>query len=353
MGIVFDLSASRVQIAKLENRTKEPDFWNDPVSAQQLMQNLSALRSTVEPWEELSEKLEDYQVLLALAVEEGDELVAEEVAEGMEAAEKQLEELELAAMLGGKYDAENAILTITAGAGGTEACDWAEMLLRMYRLWAGTRDFQFQVVSFVEGDMAGFRNVTVRVAGSYAFGYLRAESGVHRLVRISPFDSSKRRHTSFASVDVIPEVEEDLEVDINPEELRIETFRSGGAGGQHVNKTDSAVRVTHEPTGITAQSQAERSQHANRRFAMQVLRARLAEHQRQQRSEEIDQIRGSKQDIAFASQIRSYVMQPYTMVKDHRTNVEVSKVESVLDGDIDQFIRAYLLTTTGEGGETQ
>ncbi len=351
MEIVFDLAARRGQIAKLENRTKEADFWDDAAGAQQLMQKLSALRSTVEPWGELSQKLEDYQVLLELAVEEDDESVAQEVAEGLEAAAEQLEELELAAMLGGKYDAENAILTITAGAGGTEACDWAEMLLRMYNLWAGGRDFQFQVISFVEGDMAGFRNVTARIVGSHAFGYLKAESGVHRLVRISPFDSSKRRHTSFASVDVIPEVEEDLEVDLNPDELRIETFRSGGAGGQHVNKTDSAVRITHEPTGITAQSQAERSQHANRRFALQVLRARLAERQRQQRSEEMDQIRGSKQDIAFASQIRSYVMQPYTMVKDHRTNVEVSQVEAVLDGDIDQFIRAYLLTTAGKGGE--
>ena len=223
----------------------------------------------------------------------------------------------------------------------------------MYRLWAEAQHFAFQVVSFVEGDAAGFRNVTARVTGSYAFGYLKAESGVHRLVRISPFDSSKRRHTSFASVDVIPEVEEDLEVDINPEELRIETFRSGGAGGQHVNKTDSAVRVTHEPTGISAQSQAERSQHANRRFALQVLRARLAERQRQQRSEEMDQIRGSKQDIAFASQIRSYVMQPYTMVEDHRTNVETSDVEGVLDGEIKQFIRAYLLSGSGESGERQ
>jgi len=349
--IVFDLAARRGQIAKLENRTKEPDLWDDPASAQELMRKLSALRGTIEPWEELNRRLEDYQVLLELAAEEDDKAVAQEVAEGLEAAQRQLEELEFAAMLGGKYDAENAILTITAGAGGTEACDWAEMLLRMYRLWADAHDFEFQVISFVEGDAAGFRNVTARVAGPYAFGYLKAESGVHRLVRISPFDSSKRRHTSFASVDVIPEVTEDLEVDINPEELRIETFRSSGAGGQHVNKTDSAVRITHLPTGITAQSQAERSQHANRRFAMQVLRARLAERQRQERSEEIDQIRGSKQDIAFASQIRSYVIQPYTMVKDHRTNVEVSQVESVLDGDIDQFIRAYLLMTAGEGGE--
>ncbi len=349
--IVFDLAARRGQIAKLENRTKEPDLWDDPASAQELMRKLSALRGTIEPWEELNRRLEDYQVLLELSAEEDDKAVAQEVAEGLEAAQRQLEELEFAAMLGGKYDAENAILTITAGAGGTEACDWAEMLLRMYRLWADAHDFEFQVISFVEGDAAGFRNVTARVAGPYAFGYLKAESGVHRLVRISPFDSSKRRHTSFASVDVIPEVTEDLEVDINPEELRIETFRSSGAGGQHVNKTDSAVRITHLPTGITAQSQAERSQHANRRFAMQVLRARLAERQRQERSEEIDQIRGSKQDIAFASQIRSYVIQPYTMVKDHRTNVEVSQVESVLDGDIDQFIRAYLLMTAGEGGE--
>jgi len=353
LEIVFDLAARRGQIAKLENRTKEPDFWDDAARAQQLMQKLSALRGTVEPWEELSRRLEDHQVLLELAAEEDDESVTQEVAEGLEAAEQQLEELELAAMLGGKYDAENAILTITAGAGGTEACDWAEMLLRMYRLWAGARDFEFRVISFVEGDAAGFRNVTVRVTGSYVFGYLKAESGVHRLVRISPFDSSKRRHTSFASVDVIPEVEEDLEVDINPEELRIETFRSGGAGGQHVNKTDSAVRVTHEPTGISAQSQAERSQHANRRFALQVLRARLAERQRQQRSEEMEQIRGSKQDIAFASQIRSYVIQPYTMVKDHRTNVETSDVEGVLDGEVKQFIRAYLLSGSGESGERQ
>jgi len=317
------------------------------------MQQLGALRATVEPWEQLRRKLDDLQVLLELAREEDDESVGPEIAEGLKAGRAQLAELELAATLGGKYDSANAILTITAGAGGTEACDWAEMLLRMYQMWASRHDFEFQVVSFVEGDSAGFRNVAARVVGPYGFGYLKAESGVHRLVRLSPFDSSKRRHTSFASVAVIPEAEADPEIAVAADELRVETFHSGGAGGQHVNKTDSAVRITHIPTGITAQSQAERSQHANRRFAMQVLLARLAEHERQQRSAEIDKLRGSKQDIAFASQIRSYVMQPYTMVKDHRTDAEVSNVEAVLDGEIDEFIRAYLLSAAGQGGESK
>ena len=315
------------------------------------MQKLSALRATVEPWDELSAKLDDLEVLLELAQEEDDDSVLAEITAGIESARAQLQELELATTLSGKYDSANAILTITAGAGGTEACDWAEMLLRMYRRWAEQHGYKFQVVSFVEGDAAGFRNVTGRVAGPWAFGYLSAEGGVHRLVRLSPFDSSKRRHTSFASVDVIPEVAEDVEVSINPEDLRVETFRSGGAGGQHVNKTDSAVRVTHLPTGIVAQSQAERSQHANRRFAMQVLQARLAEHERAKRAQEIDNLRENKQDIAFASQIRSYVMQPYTMVKDHRTDVEVANVEAVLDGDIDRFIRVCLQTRAGQGGE--
>ncbi len=317
------------------------------------MQQLGALRATVEPWEKLRHKLDDLQVLLELAQEEDDESVGPEIAEGLEAARTQLVELELAATLGGQYDSANAILTITAGAGGTEACDWAEMLLRMYQMWASRRDFEFQVVSFVEGDTAGFRNVTARVVGPSAFGYLKAENGVHRLVRLSPFDSSKRRHTSFASVDVIPEAEADQEIAVAADELRVETFRSGGAGGQHVNKTESAVRITHIPTGIAAQSQAERSQHANRRAAMQVLLARLAEHERQQRSAEIDELRGSKQEIAFASQIRSYVMQPYTMVKDHRTDAEISNVEAVLDGEIDEFIRAYLLSAAGQGGESK
>jgi len=315
------------------------------------MQQIAGLRAMVAPWDELGARVADLQVLLELGQEEDDDSVVAEIVAGLQAVRTRLALLELQATLSGKYDRSGAILTITAGAGGTEACDWAEMLLRMYGRWAERHGFEFQVISFVEGDTAGFRNVTARVAGLYAFGYLKAENGVHRLVRLSPFDSAKRRHTSFASVDVIPEVEGDAEMALNPDELRIETFRSGGAGGQHVNKTDSAVRITHVPTGISAQSQAERSQHANRRFALGVLQARLAEHERRQRAEEIDRLRGSKQDIAFANQIRSYVMQPYTMVKDHRTNVELANVTAVLDGDIDEFLRTYLLITAGQGGE--
>lgn len=332
-------------------RSEEAGFWDNPEPAQQVMQRLSELRQFVEPWQQLSEKLDDLLTLTDLSLEEGDESLSDEIAEDLAEAQEQLQQLQLSAVLAGKYDSNNAILTITAGAGGTEACDWAEMLLRMYRLWAERRSCRFAVISFVEGDAAGFRNVTARVEGPQAFGYLKAEQGVHRLVRLSPFDSSKRRHTSFASVDVIPELTDADEVQINPDDLRIETFRSGGAGGQHVNKTDSAVRMTHVPTGVIAQCQSERSQHANRRGALQVLQARLAQFQRDQRSAEIAELRGQKQDISFASQIRSYVMQPYTMVKDHRTGVEQSQVQAVLDGEIDQFIYAYLQTLAGQGGE--
>ncbi len=315
------------------------------------MQQVSQTRQFVEPWEELSQKIADLRTLTELGIEENDESVSDEILQGLAEGEAQLEELELSAVLNGKYDNNDAILTITAGAGGTDACDWAEMVLRMYRLWAGGRGYGFDVVSFVEGDSAGFRNVTVRVEGRQSYGYLKAEQGVHRLVRLSPFDSSRRRHTSFASVDVIPELAADEEIEVNPEELRIDTFRSSGAGGQHVNKTDSAVRITHLPTGITAQCQSDRSQHANRRGAMQILKARLAQRQRDQLWAEINNLRGEKQDISFASQIRSYVLHPYTMVKDHRTGVEEPRVQKVLDGEIDQFIRSYLQTLAGGGGE--
>ncbi len=315
------------------------------------MQQLSEAREFVEPWVQLSEKLEDLRTLADLGLEEEDESVAEEIAGGLAEVREQLHSIELSAVLSGKYDNNCAILTITAGAGGTEACDWAEMLLRMYRLWAEKRGYSVNVVSFVEGDAAGFRHVTSQVTGRQAYGHLKAERGVHRLVRLSPFDSSKRRHTSFASVDIIPELADDEEVQINSEDLRVETFRSGGAGGQHVNKTDSAVRITHLPSGTSAQCQSDRSQHANRRGALQILKARLGQLQREKRSTELDDLRGEKQDIAFASQIRSYVMQPYTMVKDHRTGVERSQVEEVLDGELDEFIYAYLQTLAGQGGE--
>ena len=251
-------------------------------------------------------------------------------------------------MLHDKYDTAPSSLTITAGAGGTEACDWAEMLLRMYQMWAQDQGYDFELISTVPGEQAGLRNVTLRVTGRYAYGYLKAEAGVHRLVRLSPFDSSKRRHTSFASVDEMPEVPEAEQVAIPAEDVRVETFRSSGAGGQHVNKTDSAVRITLLPTGISVQSQGDRSQHANRRAAMQVLQARLAQRERDRQKAELEGLRGEKGDIAFANQIRSYVMQPYTMVKDLRTGSETSDVQGVLNGQISDFIRAYLLHSAGK-----
>lgn len=337
----------------MEKETESPEFWSDSEQAQDHMRKLSAARDLLGPWQELQQKLEDLVVLAELGVEEGDESVAAEIESGLTEAQGAFEKLELSAMLSGQYDQSNAVLMITAGAGGTEACDWAEMLLGMYRFWAEESGYDFSVVSFVEGDQAGFRNVTARVEGAQVYGYLKAEAGVHRLVRISPFDSSKRRHTSFAAVDVLPEIGEEAEVEIDPADLRIDTFRSSGAGGQHVNKTDSAVRITHLPTGIVAQCQNERSQHANRRTAMSILRSRLHELEEAKRREQVDALRGERKGIDFGSQIRSYVLQPYTMVKDHRTDVETGDVEGVLHGELEQFIRPYLLSSAGKGQEAK
>jgi peptide chain release factor 2 len=318
--------------------------------AQELMQRISALRESLEPWEQLSRQVADVEALAELIAEAGDEQpdLEAELDQELSQARREFEKLELATVLHDKYDTAPAILTITAGAGGTEACDWAEMLLRMYQMWAQDQGYDFELISTVPGEQAGLRNVTLRVTGRYAYGYLKAEAGVHRLVRLSPFDSSKRRHTSFASVDVMPEVPEAEQVAIPAEDLRVETFRSSGAGGQHVNKTDSAVRITHLPTGISVQSQGDRSQHANRRAAMQVLQARLAQRERDRQKAELEGLRGEKGDIAFANQIRSYVMQPYTMVKDLRTGSETSDVQGVLNGQISDFIRAYLLHSAGK-----
>jgi len=353
-GIAFDLAQRRADLEKLVKVTEEPGFWDDPESAQKHMQKITQLKQFVEPWGVLRQEVEDLETLAELAVEEEDEGFAAELREGLEKARRDLRDLELATVLSGPYDQNNAIITITAGAGGTEACDWAEMLLRMYGFWAENfRKYKFDIVSYQEGDSAGIRNATAKIEGPMAFGYLKAEAGVHRLVRISPYDSSKRRHTSFASVDVIPEIAEGEGVPIKEEDLHIDTFRSSGAGGQHVNKTDSAIRIRHIPTGIVVQCQNERSQHANKRSAMQVLQARLNELERRKQSQELEGLRGEKGEISFANQIRSYVMQPYTMVKDHRTNVEKSDVEGVLNGDIDDFIKAYLQWLAGQGGEGQ
>jgi peptide chain release factor 2 len=348
-GIVFDLASRERELQELHQQSEADGLWDRPDLAQELMQQISSLRDDLEPWERLGRRMADLGALAELAEEAGEDdtgLEAELQAE-LEETRKQFDKLELATVLSDKYDPANAILTITAGAGGTEACDWAAMLLRMYQMWAQAQGYELETVSFVPGEQAGIRNVTASVSGRYAYGYLKAESGVHRLVRLSPFDSSKRRHTSFASVDVLPEVPETEEVPIPPDELRVETYRSSGAGGQHVNKTDSAVRLTHLPTGISVQSQGDRSQHANRRAAMQVLQARLAHREQELQKTELEGLRGEKGDIAFANQIRSYVMQPYTMVKDLRTGVETSNVQAVLGGDLDEFIRAYLLKSAG------
>jgi len=334
-------------------QTEDPKFWDDPEAAQKHMQQITAVRAVVEPWQELRAEVDDLATLAELGVEEDDESVAGEIAGGLREARGSFQRLELLAMLSGPHDASDAIMMVTAGAGGTEACDWAAMLLDMYRFYAEAHGYKFDLLSAVDGDQAGYRNVTFQVSGPWAYGYLRAEAGVHRLVRISPFDASKRRHTSFASVDVMPDVGEDADVAIDPADLRIDTYRSSGAGGQHVNKTDSAVRITHLPSGIVVQCQNERSQHANRRSAMAILRARLYELEQQKRQEEVAALRGERKGIDFGSQIRSYVMQPYRMVKDHRTDVETGDVDAVLHGELDQFIRPYLLEFAGRRGDEE
>ena len=315
------------------------------------MQKLSQLRDYVTPWNELTQQVEDLLTLLEMAMEEDEDSLHGEIEEGLAEAKTTLARLELAAVLTGEHDASHAILSINAGAGGTEACDWAEMLLRMYSMWAENRKYGFEVVDSVPGEGAGFKSATARVTGLNAYGYLQAERGVHRLVRISPFDASKRRHTSFSAVDVVPEIDDSIEVDIKPDDLKVETFRASGAGGQHVNKTDSAVRITHVPTRTIVSCQNERSQHANRRTAMNILRAKLYELERQKREAELSAIRGDQGNIEWGNQIRSYVLQPYTMVKDHRTSVEIGNVAKVLDGDLDELIAAHLQAQAGRGGE--
>lgn len=333
----------------MEKQTTADGFWNDPDAAQTHMQKLTRLRQAVRPWQELVRRVEDLATLIELAVEEGDSSLQSEIRRELSESARQLEELEIGTVFSGEYDENNAIVSINAGAGGTEACDWVQMLHRMYTRWAERKGYECEVTDTVPGEVAGFKNVTMFVRGPYAYGYLKGEAGVHRLVRISPFDAGKRRHTTFAAVDVIPEVDEEIELEIDPDDLRIETFRSSGAGGQHVNKTDSAVRITHLPTGVVVSCQNERSQHANRRTAMQMLRARLFELMRQQQAEEIAALRGEQTQIAWGNQIRSYTLQPFTLVKDLRTGHETSNASAVLDGEIDEFIRASLQTSAGKG----
>jgi len=319
-----------------------PGFWNDQESAQKTVQTLKSLKAAIDPAEAIARSLDDVRVMADLAAEEGDASALGQVAGDLAAAETQLDRLEFLALLCRPDDPKNCYFSIHAGAGGTESCDWAAMLLRMYTRYIERAGWTGTIVDSVEGEEAGLRSVTLRVVGPYAYGYLSADVGVHRLVRISPFDSAARRHTSFASVDVLPEIEDAGEIVIDEEDLKIDFFRAGGAGGQHVNKTSSAVRLTHLPTGIVVQCQNERSQHQNREVAMEMLKAKLKRLQEAQRDKEIAKLYGQKGEIAWGNQIRSYVLQPYTLVKDHRTGVETAKVQDMLDGEIDEFLTAEL-----------
>lgn len=332
---------------------EDPDFWNDQEQARKVLEEVKSEKGWVTRWEGLSERLNDLQELQMLAEEENDRGTVREVGDELGRMDAALEDLELRHMLGQKEDRLDAILTIHPGAGGTESADWAQILMRMYFRWTERRGFQTEVLDLLPGETAGIRSATIEVKGEYAFGYLKAEAGVHRLVRISPFDSNRRRHTSFASVFVYPEAVGDIEVEIRPEDIRVDTYRSGGAGGQHVNKTDSAVRITHHATGIVVQCQNERSQHKNRSVAMKILKARLYQHYKEKEEQKRATLESVKKKIEWGSQIRSYVFQPYQMVKDLRTGVETSNVQAVLDGEIDDFIQAFLAGREGEARSGQ
>jgi peptide chain release factor 2 len=325
----------------LDQLAAAPDFWNDNEKAQATLKERAELAAPIESLRQQREGLGEVEVFFELAAEGDAEAVAEAEAK-LHQVEDGLRALEMQRMLGGEHDASNAIVELHPGAGGTEAQDWAEILLRMYLRWCERRGYKAEIIEYQPGDGAGLKSVTVTVEGAYAYGYLRAEGGIHRLVRISPFDANARRHTSFASVFVYPEINEDVKVEIDEKDLRIDTYRSSGAGGQHVNKTDSAVRLTHLPTGIVVACQNERSQHKNKSMAMKILRARLYELELQKQRDKMDVLHKGKRKIDFGSQIRSYVLHPYRMVKDHRTGVEVGNADAVLDGDLDRFIEAYL-----------
>ena len=338
----LDLENKERRITELDKSMEEPGFWDDPERSTKTVREAKNLKDTVDGYKHLEQQYEDIQVMIEMGYEENDPAMIPEIQEMLDEFVKELEELRTKTLLSGEYDGCNAILKLNAGAGGTEAMDWCSMLYRMYQRWADKKGFTTEVLDFLDGDEAGLKSITLQVNGENAYGYLKSEKGVHRLVRISPFNAAGKRQTSFVSCDVMPDIEEDLDVEINPDDLRIDTYRSSGAGGQHINKTSSAIRITHLPTGIVVQCQNERSQFQNKDKAMQMLMAKLYLLKQQENAEKLSDIRGDVKDINFGNQIRSYVMQPYTLVKDHRTNAENGNVNAVMDGDIDLFISAYL-----------
>jgi peptide chain release factor 2 len=332
-----------LRILELDKESLREEFWNEPDKAREILQEQSRLKEVVGKWKGQKDSLADLVVLCEIAAEDEDDRAREEIQNELDRLTASVRDVELKMMLGSEQDSMNAIMSIHAGAGGTEAQDWAEMLLRMYLRWAERKSFAATIIDYIPGDEAGVKSVTWTLRGEYAFGYAKAEIGIHRLVRISPFDAGARRHTSFASVFVYPEVDDRIVIDIDEKDLRIDTFRSSGAGGQHVNKTDSAVRITHHPSGIVVQCQNERSQHKNKAMAMKYLQSRLYEMKLKEQNEKLQEINKTKKGIAWGSQIRSYVLHPYKLVKDHRTNLETGNANKILDGDIDAFIEAYLI----------
>ncbi len=342
MAVSLDVANKKEQVGELEYKISEPGFWDDAAKAQSVMQELNAVKLVVETHTKMQEQYEEMQMLWEMGMEEGDESVYEEVVGILKEIGKELEQLELDLLLSGEHDASNAIVTLHAGAGGTEAQDWTQMLLRMYVRWAEKKGYKVETLEFLVGDEAGVKSATLMITGHNAYGYLKSEKGVHRLVRISPFDANSRRQTSFSAIDVMPEIDDNVEIDINPADLKVDTYRASGAGGQHINKTDSAVRLTHIPTGVVVQCQSERSQIQNREQCMKLLRAKLYELEQEKQAQAKAEIAGDYQAIEWGSQIRSYVFHPYSMVKDHRTNVETSNTQAVMDGEIDAFIEAYL-----------
>ena len=339
----FDVDSKQKRVEELNQVTAQPDFWNDTEKAQGIIREQSSLKSVIAAWEKHRADLEEARFFLDISKDENSDEALSEAATKVAAVGKEMAQTELTQLLGGPDDRRNAIVTLHPGAGGTEAQDWAEILLRMYLRWCDRRGYRKEILEYQPGEEAGLKSVTFMAEGDYAYGYLKAEAGIHRLVRISPFDANSRRHTSFASVFVYPEVDDDIKVEINEADLRVDTYRSSGAGGQHVNKTDSAVRLTHLPTGIVVACQNERSQHKNRAMAMKILKSRLYELELEKQKEKKESYHKGKKEIGFGSQIRSYVLAPYRLVKDHRTDLEVGNADAVLDGDIDQFIQAYLL----------
>jgi peptide chain release factor 2 len=336
------LANKEKRIEELEREMETPGFWDDPQKSQEMTKELKALKDDKETFQNLQTQLEDMEVMIEMGYEENDPEVIPEIQEMLEEFQKAFEEIRVKTLLSGEYDKDNAIVTLHAGAGGTESCDWASMLYRMYNRWADRKGYSIEVLDYLDGEEAGIKSVTFQVNGDNAYGYLKSEKGVHRLVRISPFNAAGKRQTSFVSADVMPDIEEDVDVEIRDEDLRIDTYRSSGAGGQHINKTSSAIRITHLPTNIVVQCQNERSQHMNKDKAMQMLKAKLYLLKQQENEEKLSGIRGDVTEIGWGNQIRSYVMQPYTMVKDHRTNEETGNVDAVMDGNIDNFMNAYL-----------